>query len=62
MACGANIWIDYGRPAKRGREIWGTLVPNDTPWRFGANAATQFQTDKDEEIGGSRRTLRRMIW
>lgn len=49
---GANIWIDYGRPAKRGREIWGKLVPNDTTWRFGANAATQFKTDKDVEIGG----------
>jgi len=24
---GARIWIDYGRPAKRGRTIWGTLVP-----------------------------------
>ena len=52
MAWGANICIDYGRPAKRGREIWGKLVPNDTTWRFGANAATQFKTDKDVEIGG----------
>jgi len=49
---GANIWIDYGRPAKRGRMIWGTLVPYDTTWRLGANAATQFKTDKDLEIGG----------
>jgi phosphopantetheinyl transferase (holo-ACP synthase) len=48
----ANIWIDYGRPAKRGREIWGKLVPLDTTWRLGANAATQFRTDKDLEIGG----------
>ncbi len=49
---GTNIWIDYGRPAKRGRAIWGALVPYDTTWRFGANAATQFRTDKDIEIGG----------
>ena len=49
---GANIWIDYGRPAKRGRTIWGTLVPYDTTWRLGANAATQFRTDKDLDIGG----------
>jgi hypothetical protein len=49
---GANITIDYGRPAKRGREIWGKLVPYDTTWRLGANAATQFRTDKDLEIGG----------
>ncbi|HJU74850.1 MAG TPA: DUF2911 domain-containing protein [Gemmatimonadaceae bacterium] len=49
---GANIWIDYGRPAKRGRKIWGALVPFDTTWRLGANSATQFRTDKDLEIGG----------
>lgn len=49
---GANIWIDYGRPAKRGRAIWGALVPYDTTWRLGANAATQFRTDKDLDIGG----------
>jgi hypothetical protein len=49
---GANITIDYGRPAKRGREIWGKLVPYDTTWRLGANAATQLRTDKDLEIGG----------
>lgn len=49
---GANIWIDYGRPAARGRAIWGALVPNDTTWRLGANAATQFRTDKDLVMGG----------
>lgn len=48
----AQIWIDYGRPAKRGREIWGKLVPYDTTWRLGANAATQFRTDKDLDMGG----------
>ena len=49
---GTQIWIDYGRPAKRVREIWGALVPFDTTWRMGANAATQFRTDKDLDIGG----------
>jgi hypothetical protein len=49
---GANVWIDYGRPAMRGREIWGTLVPFDTVWRLGANSATQLRTDKDLDIGG----------
>lgn len=48
----AQVMIDYGRPAARGREIWGKLVPFDTTWRFGANAATQMRTDKDLEIGG----------
>ncbi len=50
---GADIVIDYGRPAKRGRAIWGALVPYDTTWRFGANAATQFRTSKDIDIGGT---------
>jgi hypothetical protein len=49
---GVTLWVDYGRPAARGREIWGKLVPNDTVWRFGANAATQLKTDKDVTIGG----------
>lgn len=53
MVGGASIWIDYGRPAKRGRTIWGSLVPYDTTWRLGANAATQFKTDKDLDIGGT---------
>jgi hypothetical protein len=49
---GAKITIDYGRPAKRGREIWGKLVPFDTVWRFGANAAARFTTDRDLMVGG----------
>lgn len=48
----ATVWIDYGRPAKRGREIWGKLVPFDTVWRFGANAAAQLRTSRDLDIGG----------
>jgi hypothetical protein len=40
----ADLWIDYGRPSKRGRPIFGALVPFDTVWRTGANAATQFRT------------------
>ena len=51
---GATITIDYGRPARRGRALWGALVPFDTVWRFGANAAAQMKTDKDIEIGGVR--------
>lgn len=49
---GANVVIDYGQPAMRGREIWGKLVPFDTVWRLGANSATQLKTDKDLDIGG----------
>ena len=49
----ATVWIDYGRPAKRGRVIWGKLVPFDTVWRFGANEAAQIKTDKTLDIGGT---------
>ncbi|HYW49743.1 MAG TPA: DUF2911 domain-containing protein [Gemmatimonadaceae bacterium] len=49
----AVITIDYGRPAKRGREVWGKLVPFDTTWRFGANAAAILRTDKPLDIGGT---------
>lgn len=50
-AAGATIWIDYGRPSVRGRTIFGTVVPWDTVWRTGANAATQFRTDKPLKFG-----------
>ncbi|MFQ5549653.1 MAG: DUF2911 domain-containing protein [Gemmatimonadales bacterium] len=49
---GANFEVVYSRPAKRGREIWGGLVPYDTVWRTGANAATHFTTDRDIRLGG----------
>lgn len=34
------ISIDYHRPAVRGRQIWGKLVPYNQVWRAGANEAT----------------------
>lgn len=48
---GATFEIAYSRPAMRGREIWGSLVPYGEVWRTGANAATQFGTDRDLIIG-----------
>jgi hypothetical protein len=47
----AAIEIDYSRPAKRGRDIWGALVPFGSVWRTGANAATGFTTSADLLIG-----------
>lgn len=51
---GAHLKIIYSRPSMRGRKIWGSLVPYDTVWRTGANAATQFSTDKDLMIGDTK--------
>jgi hypothetical protein len=47
----ANLLVDYGRPLRRGRTIFGGIVPFDSIWRTGANAATQFRTDVDLVIG-----------
>ncbi len=50
---GADVWVDYSRPARRGREIFGNVVPWNTVWRTGANAATQLNTTADLVIGGT---------
>jgi hypothetical protein len=48
---GANVTIDYSRPAMRGRKVFGGIVPWNQVWRLGANAATQLITDHDLVIG-----------
>lgn len=47
----AHVWVDYGRPSLRGRNVWTNGVLGDTLWRTGANAATQLGTDADIRIG-----------
>ncbi|HET7601063.1 MAG TPA: DUF2911 domain-containing protein [Gemmatimonadales bacterium] len=49
----AHLAVDYGRPHKRGREIFGSVVPWGQVWRTGANAATGFTTDADLVVGGT---------
>jgi hypothetical protein len=49
----ARVWIDYGRPALRGRDVWVNGVLGDTLWRTGANAATQLRTNVDLVVGGA---------
>jgi hypothetical protein len=48
---GAHIAIDYGRPRKRGRVIFGGLVPWGQVWRTGADLATHLTTDRDLRFG-----------
>lgn len=48
---GANLSLNYGRPSKRGRDIFGALVPWNTIWRTGANEATTFTTSKALSFG-----------
>ncbi len=54
---GATIGLDHGTPAKRGRAIWGALVPFGSVWRTGANEATHFETDRDLVFGTGADTL-----
>jgi hypothetical protein len=42
---GSTITFDYGRPSKRGREIWGALVPWKRWWMPGADEATIITTE-----------------
>ena len=39
--------ITYGQPLKRGREIFGKLVPYEKVWRTGANEATELTITRD---------------
>lgn len=45
-----KIEIEYSRPFKKGRPIFGKLVPYNEVWRTGANEATVFKTNKDLKI------------
>jgi hypothetical protein len=47
---GANISIEYGRPALKGRPE-ATLMPAGKPWRTGADEATVLTTDKPLKFG-----------
>lgn len=49
---GLKIDVTYNRPYKKGREIFGALVPYDEVWRTGANEPATFTTNKDLTIGG----------
>jgi hypothetical protein len=48
-----TVLIEYGQPHARGREVWGTLVPFDSVWRLGANAATHLITRVPLTIGSA---------
>jgi len=47
-----NISVDYCRPYKKGREIFGDLLPYDAYWRTGANEPTIIKFSKDVKFGG----------
>src|SRR5688572_24928212 len=59
----STVNIQYSRPAVKGREVWGNLVPygwnvqgfgagNSAPWRAGANENTVIQFSHDAKFEG----------
>ena len=48
---GKKVTIEYGRPGKKGREIFGKLVPYGQVWRTGADEATTITTEGDLMVG-----------
>lgn len=47
-----NISVTYGRPYKKGRDIFGGLEAFGKVWRAGADEATEITFAKDGSLGG----------
>jgi hypothetical protein len=47
-----KVKVIYNRPSKKGRKIFGGLVPYNEVWSPGANEATTFETNKDLAFHG----------
>lgn len=48
----SKISLDYGRPAIKGRKVFGELVPFGQVWRAGANSATKITFEQSIDFGG----------
>jgi hypothetical protein len=48
---GLDLQVTYCSPSKKGREIFGGLVPYGKVWRTGANEPTTFTTETAIELG-----------
>ena len=49
---GLDVSVYYNRPSKKGRAIFGELIPYGETWRTGANEATTFDTATDLLVEG----------
>src|SRR4029077_11538015 len=47
-----DVEVDYSRPNKNDREIFGGLVPYGKLWRTGANAVTKIKFSHAVTLGG----------
>lgn len=52
FADGKSVTIDYSSPRRKGRKIFGGLVPYGKVWRTGANEATTLVTTVNLTIAG----------
>lgn len=50
----AFVRVIYSRPEKKGREVFGKLVPYSKVWRAGANEATEIKFYQDVTIHGKK--------
>ncbi len=48
-----DVTVEYSRPSKKGRVIFGDVVPYDEIWRTGANAATKITFSDDVMVEGA---------
>jgi len=48
-----DVTVEYSRPSKKGREVFGNLVPFNTLWRTGANKNTTISFSDDVVISGT---------
>jgi len=48
-----NIKVTYGRPYKKGRDIFGALEPYGKVYRCGADEATEITFSKDGTLNGA---------
>ena len=48
-----EVTLEYSRPAKRGRAIFGELVPFDKLWRTGANSNSMITFSDDVKFAGT---------
>lgn len=48
---GTTVLVDYSRPARRGRVVFGGIVPWNAVWRTGANRTTTLVSDRELQVG-----------
>lgn len=51
---GVAVTVNYGSPAAKGRDIYGSLVPYGQVWRTGANESTTVEFAQPVMVNGQR--------